>query len=222
VNLPSDPLRRVRVSHPARTVVLLAAALLAAGPAAALYKVVQPDGSVTYTDRSPAAGSGARITSIGSSGAAAAPTTAPALPAELRQAVQRYPVTLYATPDCPPCDSGRQWLQRRGVPYVERSVTSVEDGQALQRLVGGRTLPALTVGPQPLQGFMEREWADYLDAAGYPRESKLPGDWPAPTATPLVERVRLPAARVATPAPPPPAPAPTPAAAPGAAPAIRF
>ena len=58
---------------------------------AAVYKVVQPDGSITYTDRPPPAGSG-RITTLGGDNAPAAP--AAVLPQELRLAAQRYPVTL--------------------------------------------------------------------------------------------------------------------------------
>ena len=63
-----------------------------------------------------------------------------------------------------------------------------DDGQALQRLVGGRAVPSLTVGAQPLRGFNDADWGGYLDAAGYPRESKLPRSWPAPVVTPLVAR----------------------------------
>ena len=50
-------------------------------------------------------------------------------------------------------------------------------------------MPALTIGAQPLRGFSETDWTAYLDAASYPRESKLPRNWPQPQATPLVERV---------------------------------
>ncbi|HEY9238447.1 MAG TPA: DUF4124 domain-containing protein, partial [Burkholderiaceae bacterium] len=42
-------------------------ALLAGTPAHAQYKVVGPDGKVTYTDRPPTA-SGGRVTSIGARG----------------------------------------------------------------------------------------------------------------------------------------------------------
>lgn len=198
----------------------LAAALLVltALPASALYKVVQPDGSVTYTDRPPATGS-ARVTPLGRN---LEPVAAePVMPLELRQAMQRYPVTLYTAPDCTPCDSGRGMLRSRGVPYVERTVQTDEDAQALERLVGGRTVPALTIGTQALRGLSEADWASYLDAAGYPRESRLPRGWQAPAATPLVERV-TPTSRPAAPAPAPaaaPAPAPEPAPAAGS---VRF
>jgi glutaredoxin len=166
----------------------LAAVLLVGAtlPALALYKVVQPDGSVTYTDRPPAAGSG-RIITLGRNAAPAEPEAV--FPLELRQPAQRYPVTLYTAPDCAPCDSGRRLLQQRGIPYSERLVTSDADAAALERTVGARTVPALTIGAQALRGLSELEWTAYLDAAGYPRESRLPSGWQPPAPVPLVESV---------------------------------
>lgn len=174
-----------------------AALALATAPALAQYKVVAPDGSVTYTDRPPIE-SNLRITPMGRNAPPPAPGLEVSLPLELRQAVARYPVTLYTAADCPPCDSGRKLLQQRGIPYAERSVATEDDVQALERLVGGRTVPSLMVGAQPLRGFNEVDWAGYLDAAAYPKESKLPRNWPVPVAAPLVARA---AAAPSTPAP---------------------
>jgi glutaredoxin len=194
----------------------LALLALAALPAWAQYKVVAPDGSVTYTDRPPYEGN-LRITPIGRNAPAAAVAEV-GLPIELRQATARYPVTLYTTADCLPCDNGRKLLQQRGVPYVERTIGSEEDAQALERLVGARTVPALTVGAQPLRGYSDTDWAAYLDAAGYPKASKLPRNWPAAVPTPLVQRAAA-ATPEARPAPQPAAPPAPEAPQPGS---IRF
>ncbi len=206
---------------------LLASAALAALaacslPALAQYKVVGPDGRVTYTDRPPADTS-LNVTPLGRSSGARLAAAQPAvnLPIELRQLTQRYPVTLYTSDDCQACDSGRQWLAQRGVPYREKRIATEQDAQALNSLVGGRSVPALTVGAQPVRGFSETDWQSYLDAAGYPRESKLPRGWQPPPPTPLVDVPPRPVAS-AGPAPvPAPArrtPAPTPPAPPPAAP----
>jgi len=181
---------------------LLPAALLSIACTAALaqYKVIRPDGSVTYTDRPPIDAANVRITPLGRVVQAVAAPAETGLPIELRQAAQRYPVILYTSADCAPCDSGRRLLQQRGVPFGERLVGTQEDVQALERLVGGRSVPALTIGAQQLRGFSDADWTAYLDAAGYPRESKLPRNWPAPAATPLVERTPA-APRTAGPVP---------------------
>jgi len=211
------------------TASLATSLLLACLPAVAQYKVIGADGSVTYTDRPPSTPN-VKITTLGRESLAALPAQAAAqattgneaaLPFELRQATTRFPVTLYTAADCAPCDSGRQFLQQRGVPFGERRIVSEEDAAALERNVGGRTLPALTVGSQVMRGLSLDEWGGYLDAAGYPRESRLPRGWVAPAPTVLVERVPVPrAAAPVAPARPAAPPADIPAAEPQ--PGVRF
>jgi glutaredoxin len=187
-------------------------ALIAVAPAQAQYKVVGPDGKITYTDRPPAT-AGGKVTSIGSRGTAGG-TVDVALPLELRQPAARYPVTLYTmTGACGPCDSARQLLRQRGVPYAEKQVQTAEDAVALERLVGSRDVPALAIGTQMMRGLAPEVWGSYLDAAGYPRESRLPASYQYAAATPIVERREVkppPAEATAAPAPEAPA-APVPA-----------
>ena len=168
-------------------------------PASAQYKVIGADGSVTYTDRAPVDTS-AKVQAMRRDGSLAAttPTTTPAagtpastapvaLPFELRAVVARFPVVLYITQqDCSPCLQARNLLTQRGVPYNERSISSDEDIGALQRLTGGRSVPALTVGAQALRGLQEQDWQSTLDLAGYPKESRLPRGWQAAPISPLV------------------------------------
>lgn len=199
----------------------LVGAMLAMAPAHAQYKVIGPDGKTTYTDRPPAP-VGSNVTALG--GARGTPvTTEVALPQELRQATIRYPATLYVTTGaCEPCDGARQLLRQRGVPFTEKVVATSADSEALERLTGGRDTPTLTLGAQTMKGLSAEVWNSYLDAAGYPRESRLPANYQYPAATPLTERRE--AARVAPP-PPRPVPRAEPAQAPAAAPAqgtIRF
>jgi hypothetical protein len=88
-------------------------------------------------------------------------------------------------------------LVLRGVPYSERRVLDANDTAALERLAGARSVPVLTIGTQPLRGFSGDEWAAFLDAAGYPRESRLPRGWQPPPPQPLTERRPAPAAEPA-------------------------
>jgi glutaredoxin len=192
---------------------VLATGLVIALPGHALYKVVGADGKVTYTDRIPTEG---KLLPVGGQAAAAvAASVDVAMPAELRQATGRYPVTLYTTSGaCDPCDAARQLLRKRGVPYAEKQVLSPEDGDALQRLSGGRDVPTLTIGAQTLRGLAGEVWGQYLDSAGYPRESKLPPGYQYPAAAPITERREASAAARAASAAPTPVAAPAPAPAP--------
>jgi glutaredoxin len=208
----TPPFRRPRPSH------LAACLLLAfAGAAVAQYKVVGPDGRVTYTDRAPAADQGHVVTINGRDAPAAADAD---LPFDLRQPAGRYPVTLYvAATGCEPCDSGRALLKKRGIPYAERIVSSTEDSEVLEKLSGSREAPTLSIGAQVVRGYAPELWNSYLDAAGYPRESKLPSTYAFKPATPLVERPPAVQARPSTPAPPAPRPPALPPVTPGS---IRF
>lgn len=160
-------------------------ALLAALPSHAQYKVVGPDGKITYTDRPPTTSEGKAVPLTAKAGSGTPAADAP-LPLELRQPAARYPVTLYTiTGACELCSSARQLLRQRGIPYTEKQVLSAEDGEALERLSGGRDIPTLSIGSQTLRGLASEVWASYLDAAGYPRESRLPPNYVYAAPTPI-------------------------------------
>lgn len=165
------------------TACLLAAILLLSAPAwgQAIYRSTGPDGRVTFSDKPPTGD--ARAITLRAEGTGGTPAD-DSLPAELRQAAQRYPVTLYSGDNCTPCDGGRALLKNRGIPFVERTVTTPQDGEALKRLSGETTLPTLTLGGQRLKGFSDTEWTLFLNAAGYPAQSRLPPNyrWAAPAA----------------------------------------
>ena len=180
-----------------------------------VFRIVGPDGKVTFSDKPPAE-TGAKVTTGTGAGAGSGGASGTALPFELRQIVQKYPVTLYTGKNCNPCLSARTLLQSRGVPFVEKTVNTNDDIQALQRLSGDTSLPFATIGGQQLKGFSDSEWTQFLNAAAYPSTSILPANYRQPAATPMVEvaaaptNPTTPAARAAAapPAAQPAAPAP--------------
>lgn len=164
---------------------ILLLGLLAVSAAQGQYKVVGPDGKVSYTDRPPAESS--QMRAVGSPGTSAPASPPSPLPFELRQIAGRFPVVLYTSAGCQPCDAGRTLLRQRGVPHSERTIGSPADVEALIRLAGGSDVPVLTVGRQTVRGYSPGEWNGYLDAADYPKQSQLPSNYAFPAATPLVE-----------------------------------
>ncbi len=210
----------------ALTTLLCTLAWTSLGQAQPVYRTVGPDGKVSFSDRAPS--NGAQPARAGGSGAAAEAASGTALPYELRQIATRFPVTLYTGADCTPCASARNLLVQRGVPFTERTIASNEDIEALQRLSGGSSLPFGTIGGQQLMGFSDSEWTQYLDAAGYPKQSQLPSQYRRAAPTPLVAIQRAPSPAAAATVPPnAPAPArPDPAVPRGPTPAnpagIRF
>lgn len=173
--------------------IVLAGSLLSpALQAQTVYRIVGPDGKVTFSDKQPASASDARVstaTASSTEGSASA-----GLPFELRQVATKYPVTLYTGDNCAPCGAGRSLLTSRGIPFSEKTVTTNEDNQALQRLSGDNSLPFMTIGSQQLKGFSDAEWTQFLNAAGYPPSSALPPSYRRPAPTPLVTIATAPAA----------------------------
>ena len=164
-----------------------ALALVALAPthaqAQAVYRIVGPDGRVSFSNKPPAT-SGAAAPLAGSAREPA--SGGQTLPYDFQQVVNKYPVTVYTAKDCAPCDSGRNLLRTRGLPFTEKTVTTPEDAEALQRLSGTASLPVLAVGGQQIKGYSDAEWNQYLGLAGYPEKGKLPSGYRNPAPSPLV------------------------------------
>jgi glutaredoxin len=161
----------------AQAVIMLAAGHLYAQQ---VYKSVDKNGRITYSEVPPLPGSGDKL--------AAGSATNASLPYALQQVVSRFPVTLYTTADCAPCISAKLMLTQRGVPFTERTVTSNEDIEAYKKLNGDTSLPLATIASQQLKGYEETEWTKYLDAAGYPKTSTLPRNYKNAEATSLTPK----------------------------------
>lgn len=198
------------MTRPVRLSLLLLGIALAASTASAqqVYRQVDKNGKVIFSDQPPAANatpaaSRGTVSTAGDGGAIGG------LPYELQQVAQRYPVTLYSRDDCAPCDTGRALLSTRGVPFNERQVKTPADAEALQRLSGESSLPVLTIGAQQLKGFSDTTWSQYLDAAGYPKSIRVPAGYRNPPAQPMVAQQAAPTAPAATANPTPASPTPT-------------
>jgi glutaredoxin len=163
--------------------VCIAALLVFAGSALAqerqVYRYVDADGRVVYSDRVPTAGAKDLQTkrvwgnTIETSG----------MPLALQQAAERFPVTLYTFNCGETCDKATGLLNRRGVPYATVDVEQAGNAEKLQQLTGELNAPVLQVGDKLIaKGFAEPQWNALLDQAGYPkapaRRTASPGGTP--------------------------------------------
>ncbi|MBI3529559.1 MAG: glutaredoxin family protein [Betaproteobacteria bacterium] len=138
---------------------------------AELYRWVDADGKVHYSDQLPPANvkqvEKKKITG-------GKPSEAP-LPYALQQAVKNFPVTLYSSECGDACTRARELLAKRGVPYAEMDATDPAAQEELRKLTGGPLeVPVLKVGRDALRGFEEGKWNTSLDAAGYPQTAVIP------------------------------------------------
>lgn len=158
---------------------LFGVAMLLAGSAhAELYRSIDKDGNVHYSDR-PLEGTEDFVeVKVGK-----APVPEEVLPYETQRAQQNFPVVLYVFPECGPgCNQAREFLNKRGIPFTEKSLAKQEDVDAFRKASGGSEVPSVTVGKTWLKGFLADEWNKELDFAGYPKTAPYR---PKPAATPI-------------------------------------
>jgi glutaredoxin len=152
-----------------RQKLILAMVLVAATSAAMaanMYRWVDSDGKVHYTDTPPPA----TAKKVEQKNLGGNYIEADDLPYASRLAAQRFPVTVYATDCGAPCSDARELLKKRGVPYTLRNPEQRDVENALKKLLGGSLqVPVLVIGNSaPLRGYEAGAWNSALDAAGYP------------------------------------------------------
>ncbi|MDR2172949.1 MAG: glutaredoxin family protein [Burkholderiales bacterium] len=132
-----------------------------------LYRYVDADGRVVYTDRPPPPS--AKESQIKRAGGNFVETDK--ISAGTRQAMERFPVTLYAFPCGVLCEDAEALLQKRGIPYAFVDTQSDDGIEKLKKLTGGLQVPVLQVGTDISKGFNETAWEQLLDRGGYAKDA---------------------------------------------------
>ena len=136
-----------------------------------LYRWVDAEGKVHYSDQPPPA----NIKQVEKKKAAGGKPSEAPLPYVLQQAVRNFPVTLYSSACGDACTGAHELLAKRGIPYTEMDATDPAAQEELKKLTGGPLeVPVLKVGRDALRGFEEGRWNTSLDAAGYPQTALIP------------------------------------------------
>jgi hypothetical protein len=170
-------------------------ALLASNHALAQYKYTTPEGKTVYSDQPPPPE--ARNVQQANFGSTGNSIDSSHMPYELRRAYESYPVTLYTTANCAPCDQGRGLLRARGIPFAEKTVITAEDVAIMKAQGLGERLPVLAVGSNRVPNFQESAWNIALDSAAYPKSPAPAGAFNNPAPVPLApkpEAVKAPSA----------------------------
>lgn len=160
--------------------IICAGAALAAAAAHAqstVYRWVDKDGKVQYTDSPPPADA----KSVTEKRMGGGGEDAGQVPFATQIAARRHPVTMYVSDDCGDyCAQGRALLAKRGIPFSEKNAQrNPADAEALKQAIGAVEVPVLMVGANVVKGWGEELWQAALDQAGYAR-TRLPGQPAAP------------------------------------------
>ncbi|WP_228124566.1 glutaredoxin family protein [Glaciimonas soli] len=160
----------MKLAAPFLSIACLLMTFTATANAQQLFKTVNADGKITYSDTPPVAG---KVVTQNVGNANQGNDTS-GLPYELAQAAKNFPVTLYSADKCAPCNEGRQLLQSRGIPFTEKTVNRDGDVAALKEINGNSQIPLLLIGREKVNGFSSSDWSSALTTAGYPKNSQLP------------------------------------------------
>ncbi len=169
-------------------VMLAALASAAAAQDRQVYRYVDPDGRIIYSDRAPPPN--ARDVQAKRLGANFIENSQ--LPLAAQQAMERFPVTLYTFQCGELCQNAEGLLNRRGVPFSTVNVEDAKGAEQLKNLTGEMQAPVLQVGDKLIaKGFNEAKWQAMLDEAGYPKTpparraaaARTPEAPPTPTKT---------------------------------------
>ena len=190
----------ITASIAARSLTAFALLLLISGLAAAqvqqVYRYIDLDGRVVYSDKPPPpTAKDAQAKRIGANSIETSD-----LSFATAQAQERYPVTLYSFSCGVVCDTAQGVLNKRGVPHTVIDVSVGDGAERLKRLSGGLDAPTIQVGDQYATGFNEGKWQAMLNDAGYP---KTPPPRTTPVGRPPVPIVTAPSTTSQTVAAPP-------------------
>lgn len=155
----------IRRSSIAAGIVAVLIPLAVFGQAQTVYRYLDADGRIVYSDRPPPA------TARDVETRRLTPNTIEVDQATLaiERARASFPVTLY-TFDCgEPCSRAETLLTQRGVPHATVIVTEATGAEKLRKLTGEMQAPVLQAGDKLARGFNEAQWQALLDAAGYPK-----------------------------------------------------
>ena len=124
------------------TLILLA--LFLAWPASAgVYKWMDAQGRIHYSDSPPPAARTTQIKLQSHTG-----------PVQVSQAIGADSgVTIYTTEWCGVCKRAKAFFQQNGVPFREWDVEKTEYGALKFKQLGGSGVPVITVGPEKMMGF---------------------------------------------------------------------
>lgn len=152
---------------------LLAAASIPAIGADTVYKVVDPDGTVRYSDKPPAGSSPAKTLEFRHLPSSPLPDSVLRFRAEMEKRIsaraadyrnpQRGEIRLFTAKWCPHCKRAKADLAKRGVAYAEYDIDT-PDGMAAFIQASGRSVPLLVTSSARVSGYSDGSYERVLSS----------------------------------------------------------
>ena len=144
----------------------MALAFVSVANAQQVYRWVDADGRVQYSDQPPPVGT-KNVQEKNVSGSSIQNNE---LSLVAQDAQKRNPVTIYVSECGESCDAAKAYLGKRGIPHTVVDPTrTIELNKKFKEETGGTVVPVIKIGEKRLSGWSESAWSGALDAAGYPK-----------------------------------------------------
>lgn len=156
---------------------LAIALVMASAPAIGadtVYKIVDPDGTVRYSDKPPDVGRPADTLEFRHLPSSPLPESVLRFRAEMEKRIsaraaeyrapQRGEVRLFTAQWCPHCKRAKADLAKRGVTYAEYDIDT-PDGMAAFIQASGRSVPMLVTSSTSVVGYSERSYGRIFSSA---------------------------------------------------------
>ena len=141
-------------------------AFVSVADAQQVYRWVDADGRVQYSDQAPPVGT-KNVQEKNVSGSSIQNNE---LSLVAQDAQKKNPVTIYVSECGESCDAAKAYLGKRGIPHTVVDPTrTIELNKKFKEETGGTVVPVIKIGEKRLSGWSESAWSGALDAAGYPK-----------------------------------------------------
>ncbi len=145
---------RQRCIRQAAAVFLLVALCATGFASAGVYKWVDEDGNIHFTDKPSSEQSGEEV-ELGEINSYEAPSLGemPQWGAPGNDTADRVPVVMYATQWCPYCKKAREYFADNDIAYTEYDVENSRKGKRDYRRMGKPGVPIIFIGDTRMNGF---------------------------------------------------------------------
>jgi glutaredoxin len=137
--------------------------VLGFGPAgsAEVYKLIGPDGKVTYTDSRAGEGNGTKIETVEIDAYAG-----PAEVSSVGDLAASRKATSFTTEWCGVCRKAKAYMASHGIAYEELDIEKSRSARTKFDQLGGRAVPVILIGKERMTGFSLARFEAMLIDAG--------------------------------------------------------
>jgi glutaredoxin len=135
-----------------RRVILLALLIPAAGLHAEIYKWVDEQGQVHYSDQKPEDGP---VTEIPMESRSYQGISYGTVEVDAQKVAPKARVVMLSATWCGTCKKAKQYFRRNGIPFLEYDIEKSSRGKRLYEQLGATGVPVILVGKKRMNGFSE-------------------------------------------------------------------